>query len=806
MTTAGLEALAQDVRNAVRGMARTPGFTALVAAVLAIGIGAGTTVFSIMNTLFLRPLRYPHAERLVLMGGAYTRGQQVGPMAPVRHRDYLEWRKQAQSFERIAAYRPEPFVVSSGAEPKRIRGESVDQGYFEMLGVQPQLGRAFSAADFVPGAPAVLVVSEEYWQRTLDGRPDVIGTKLRVDGAPATVIGVMPGRLRATLIEGGPRLWKPLIPTAAEITGERGSFAVMGRLKAGVSVEAARAEMAVIGKRLAAEHPEPDRDPTIRVEGLRQTLAWAASAPAATVLKMVVACLLLISCMNAASLLLARAAERQKELALRVALGSGRWRLVRQFLIESAGFALAGGVAGIGLATLATGWCSSKMGALLAREGIEEFTIDGRVLAFALAASAVTAVIFGILPALRGSNVNVAGVLKQSGHGNSAGPGRQRLTRLLVASEVALSVVVVTSGGLLLYSVQQYWRFDWRVPLEHRLAMKVTPIERVYDTTAKRARFYGEFLARARAIPGVESAALVNAMPVHGDASSASVRTESTGPVQVVYRTISLGYHATAGAALRAGRTFTEADTAGRLPVALVSESLAGKLWPGKEPIGEPVQVNGNWATVVGITVDLPQSVSKAPSHEVCVPYLQADPKSMRALLLVSGDAAGPASGLRAAVKELDPDLPPGEVQTLRAAKEQLGAPYEFIIGLLGWFAVSALLLAGAGIYSVTSRAVAMRTREMGIRIALGADTQRVLGYVLKGGLRMTVVGTVVGSALAFVMVKVVLAKIWWMTPVSPVAWVVPVALLMAGLALGASVGPARRATKVDVVVALRAE
>jgi predicted permease len=804
--TAELEAWMQDVRDAVRGMARTPGFTALVAAVLAMGIGAGTTVFSIMNTLFLRPLRYPQAERLVLLGKAYTRGQQAGPMAPVRPREFLEWREQAKSFDRIAAYRAEPFVVGTSGEPKRVRGESVDEGYFEVLSVHPLRGRGFSAADYVPGAPAVVVLSEEYWQRALDGRPDAVGMTLRVDGAPAAVVGVMPGRIRATLIEGGPRLWKPLIPSAAELNSDRGTFAVIGRLKPGVPLPAARAEMAVIGKRLAGEHPEPDRDPAIRVDGLQDTLQWAASAPAANVLKMVVGCLLLISCMNVASLLLGRAAERQKELALRVALGSGRGRLVRQFLIESAGFALAGGVAGVGVAVFATGWCSRKMGALLANEGIEEFTIDARVLAFALAASAVTAMVFGILPALRGSGVNVSGVLKQCGPGHSAGPGRQRLTRLLVASEVALSVVVVTSGGLLLYSLQQYWRFDWRIPLEHRLTMQVAPIERVYGSGAKRARFYGELLARARALPGVESAALVNAMPVHGDAPGTRVKTESAGPVQAVYRVISPGYHAAAGAGLRAGRTFTETDTAGRLPVALVSESLAGKLWPGKEPVGERLLVNGNWAMVVGITADVPQSVWNAPGHEVCVPYLQADPKSMRVLLLVSGDVTGPASWLRAAARDLDPDLPAGEVQTLRAAKDRLGAPYEFIMGLLGWFAVSALLLAGAGIYSVTSRAVAMQTREMGIRIALGADSRRVLRYVLKGGLRMTAAGTVVGSALAFATVKVVLAKIWWMTPVSPAAWVVPVALLMAGLALGASVGPARRAARVEVVVALRAE
>ena len=443
---------------------------------------------------------------------------------------------------------------------------------------------------------------------------------------------------------------------------------------------------------------------------------------------------------------------------------------------------------------------------LLARDGIDGFAIDARVLAFALAASAATVLVFGVLPALVGSRVNVWGALKQCGHGQSASRSRQRLTRLLVASEVALSVMVVTTGGLLLYSVQQYWRFDWRIPLEHRVAMQVTPIERVYDTNAKRSRFYGELLERARRLPGVESAALVNGMPMHGDTPGARVKTEAAGPVQAVYRVISAGYHGVSRAPLRAGRTFTEADTAGSPAVALVSESLAGMLWPGKQAVGERVQVNGNWATVVGVTGDLPQTVSKSPSHEVCVPYAQADAKSMRVLLQISGDAAAAVAGLRGAVRSLDPDLPVGEALTLRAAKERLGAPYEFIIGLLGWFAVTALLLAGAGIYSVTSRAVAAQTREMGIRIAMGADSRRVLGHVLRGGLGMTAAGTLVGSGLAFAMVKVVLTKLWWMTPVSPAAWIIPVALLMAALSLGASMGPARRASRVDVVVVLRSE
>ena len=787
-------------------MIREPGFALLVMAVLAVGIGACTTVFSILNTLFYRPLPYSHAERLVMMGGAYTRGQQSGPMAPVRYLEYEQWRKQAQSFEQIVAYRPQTFVITAGADPERIRGERIAPGYFEMLGVRPMLGRGFGAAEYSGGSQRAVVLSEEYWRRTLNGRSDVIGLVLRVDGGFATVVGVMPGQLRATLIEGGPRVWIPLVPSPAELRYENAAFAVLARMKPGVTVAAARAEMAVIAKRLASEHPDPDRDPAIRVDGLQDTLSQAASAPVARVLIMAVSVLLLISCVNVANLLLGRAASRQKEAALRAALGAGRGRLVRQFLVESLAFALTGCIAGVALASAATSWCSAKMGPLLANDGIEKFTIDTRVLGFALLISVATSVVFGILPAFRGSRVNVSDTLKEAGPGFSAGASRQRLNELLVVSEVTLSVVLVASAGLLLHSIAQYWRFDWGVPLDRRLTVEITPVERTYDTEAKRAALFGQVLARAQQLPDVESAALVNAMPLHLGAASARVSIDGAEGVQAGYRVVSAGYHTTAGLALRAGRALSDADGAGRLPVALVSESLARKLWPGKDPIGARIQVNGTWRSVVGVTADLVQDVMRTPKYEVSVPYQQALPQHMRVLLLINGDPAAAVKGLRDAVHAIDPDLPFGDVQTLQGAKDQLGAPYEFVMGLLSAFAVAAVLLAGAGLYGVASRAVAIRTREIGIRIALGADRRRVFGDVLRSGLRLAITGTAFGSLLAMLMIKALLTKIWWVSPVSAFSWIAPVAVFMAVLAVAASFAPARRATSIAPSLALRAE
>lgn len=800
------ETLLPDIRQALRGMFRAPAFTFMVMAVLAVGIGATITVFSILNTLFFRPLAYPQADRIVMLGEAYTRGQTMGPMAPVRWLDFVEWKKEARSFSDIAAYRNQTFVLNEGGEPVRVRGERVSAGYLEMLGVRPMLGRGFAIDEYSPAAPAVIIVSEEYWERALGGRADIIGKTLRVDGAPATVVGVMPGGLRATLIEGGARLWSPLIPSGEELSYDRGAFAVLARLAPGASIAGARAEMAVLGKRLADQHPDPDRDWTIRVDGLQETLNQAASAPVAKVLMMAVACLLLIACVNASCLLLGRAAERRKEIALRNALGAGRGRLVRQFLSESLLYAIAGGMGGVALARLAVAWCTAKMGPLLVDVGIREFAIDGRVLGFALIVSLATTLIFGILPALRGARVDLATTLKEGGGGHSAGSSRMRLTGLLVSVEVALSVVLVTSGGLLLNSIREYWRFDWKIPLEHRLAIQITPIERTYGTDAALTRFYGQFLQSVRDLPGVESAALVNSMPLHMGAYSVRVKAEGPESLEAGYRVISPGYHSTAGLAFRSGRLFAESDTDGRPPVSLVSESLAARLWPDKDPHGARIQVNGTWRTVVGVTADLPQDILRKPNYEVSVPYMQAPSKSMRVLLRVAGDPGTAVAAVRKAVRALDPDLPLGEVQTLEETKKLLGARFEFIIGLLGAFALSAMLLAGAGIYGVTARSVAVRTREIGIRMALGADPKRVMREVFRGGLKLALAGTVPGAFLALLMIKILLSKIWWMSPVSAFFWIAPVAVLMAVLAVSASLAPARRATRVATVSALRAE
>ena len=480
---------------------------------------------------------------------------------------------------------------------------------------------------------------------------------------------------------------------------------------------------------------------------------------------------------------------------------------MRQFLTESLLYALAGGLAGVGLAVLATVVVQPQISRpLLANDGVDKFVVDGRVLVFALVVSVATAILFGILPALGGTRLSVCEVLKESGPGHSGTASRQRLSGLLVVAEVTLSVVLVAIVGVLVSSILQYWRVDWRFPLDHRLMAVVAPSEKTYDSAAKRQRFFAALLSRAREIPGVESAALASSLPLDMSSPSAKVAAEGAQPRQAPYREISPGYHETLGIALRAGRPFNDADAEGRLPVALVSEALAAKLWPDRDPLGARIQVNKTWRQVVGITADVNQSISRVPRQEVCVPYAQAAPRFMRLVLRTAGDPAALADPVRQAIRELDADLPVPEIRTLQGAADLLRAPYEFMLTLLCSFAGAAVLLAGAGIYGVTSRAVAIRTREIGIRIALGADPRQVLGRVLATGLKLTLAGTALGSLAALFAIKAVVTQIWWMKPVSAIGWIAPVALFMTRLALVSSFVPARRATSIEPAAALRGD
>ncbi len=799
----------QDLRYAGRMIRRNPGFSALVGLVLALGVGANAAVFSVLNSLFLRPLPYPNAGQLV-MADEVRLGQNHGLyIGMTRYLNYQDWRIQNRVFSDMAAFRADIFNVNATGQAERVRGDRVSAEFFRLLDAKPLIGRALAAEDFEASAPRVAVLAHRYWLAQFDGRSDVVGRSVRVEGHPTTIVGVMPARFRSALIEGGARFWMPFIPEPAEISRDDFGVTVMARLKPGISIERARSDMSIIAQRLEQQYPDSNRDWGVRLQGLEELSVRAGTTSLPKLLLTAVALLLLTACANIANLLLARGVERRKEIALRVALGAGRLRVVRQLMVENLLFALLGAAGGL----LAGYWLISLLSwaavSILDESGLPKFEMDSRVLLFALGVSAMTAVLFGIVPAVRGARVDLNSALKEGGTGNSAGVSKRRLSGALVISQVTLSLVLLISAGLTVKGIYELYGFNWGFPLENRLSMGVALSSRSYGTDAKRLRFFRGLLDEAERLPGVQSAALVSALPVGFAPATARVRTSNSKeekPVSTAYRIVSANYMRALGIPLRKGRPFSEGDTSTSPAVALVNERMARKFWSETDPIGSRIEVNGVPRTIVGVIGDVVnQGLLQKPGYEVCTLYTQSTPAAMTLVIHASGNPLNLAAPARRIVERLDPDQPVFDVRSLRAAHERLCAPLGFILLLLSIFAAVALTLAGAGIYGVTAHSVSARTREIGIRVAMGASRGQVVSQVLAQAGKLALGGILAGGAAAFVMSRLVLSKIWWLGRTGP-ELIAGVALLLGLVALAASYVPARRATKIDAARALRAE
>jgi predicted permease len=799
-----LETLIQDACYAGRIMRRQPGLTAAVVLALGLGIGANTSVFSILNTLFLRPLPYPDAERLVLAGEVRVKEDQPGALGAVRYLNFVDWRERGQVFESMAAIRMEPLNVNHSGEPDRVEGERVSEDFFRVLGMKPALGRTLQAEDYSPGAARAMVISDRYWRTAFGGRPDVIGQTVRIEGSPATVTGVMPPRFRSALLEGSCRFWIPLIPQAGEANREARSFTVIGRLRRDVTLDQARTEMAAVAQRLAEEFPASNREWGVHLDGMQDHYVQGASSALSRLLAAAAGLLLLLACANAANLLLVRGIERQKEIALRVAMGASRTRVVRQLMIENLLNGLLGGGAGLVLAT----WMTSALsGFAVMVSGDRRFEMDGRVLGFALLASAGTALIFGVLPAIRGSRVDLTGVLKEGGTGQMASASRRRFSSGLVVAQITLSLMLLITAGFVLKSIYGLWRFDWGFPTENRMSFGVAPQSRKYSSPGPRLQFYEDLLARAKGLPGVKSAALAGSLPIELVAPSVRVEAEGrSGPLMATYRIVSPDYPRVLAIPVKKGRAFSSEDTATSPLAAMVSESLARAAWGDGDPIGQVITVGGARRAVVGVTADVVnQGLLKRPGYEVIVPHTQDVPASATLIVHAAGDAAAMAGPLRKAVATLDSEQAVYAMKTLEAAHAEICRPLEFVLLLLSIFAAIAMTLAVVGVYALTAHSVATRARDIGIRMAMGASRRRVLAEMVGRGLRLTLAGLILGSAAAFVSVRLLLTKVWWLGPTGP-AVVCAVAGLLGLAALIACYFPALRATRIDPSAALRAE
>jgi putative ABC transport system permease protein len=795
-----MDTLLQDLRFGLRLLLRQPAFTLLVVLTLALGIGANTAIFSVVNGVLLRPLPFPWPERLVMVWGYHPNiGKETASLP-----DYLDWREGAPAFEHLEAYTSAFFNLTGQGEPERITGARTTAGFFQALRVPAALGRTFETGEDRQGNNHVVVLSHGFWKRRLGANPEVLGRTLTLDGLPHTIIGVAPEHLRLLW---NAELWAPLATDAQ--MGRRSDFlAVIGRLAPGATVERAQAELTAVASRLEQQYPDTNARWTARLVPLHEELVGEAR-PALLIFMGAVGLVLLIACANVANLMLARSSMRQRELAVRAALGASRGRLIQQMLTESVLMALLGGALGLLLAVW--GVDGLRMAQLSLLPDHSEIGIDGWVLGFTLGLSLVTGVLFGLAPALNLPGRDLDGTLRAGARGLTGGMGLRHLRGWLVLGEVALALVLLVGAALLLRSFDRLQRVDTGFNPEGVLTLRVKLPQTKYPEDPQVAAFYQRLTERVAALPGVESSGITNAVPLGGaPAWSFSIEgeTPATNAVQDAEAfAVSPGYFRTLAIPLRSGRLFEPQDGPTAQRVALISQTLASRYWPGRDPLGARVSVDGTtWATVVGVVGDVrADAIEKEPYPQLYFPFTQVSLRTMFLTVRTEGEPMSLVGALRREVSGLDSDLPLSDVLTMEQRLGHAVAKPRVNVLLLGGFAVVALLLAGMGIYGVISQMVAQRTREIGIRMALGAKPGDVLRLMIQQGLTPALVGIALGLVAAWVGSSLLASLLYGVSAKDPLSFLlVPVFLI--SVSLFAAWLPARRATRVDPTEALRQE
>ena len=809
-----VESFLQDVRFGLRMLRKNPGFTVVAVLTLALGIGANAAIFSVVDAVLLRPLAYNDADRLVTILHYGT-----GPISPA---NYLDYRDQSASYAAMAAaeyWSPNLTAVQS---PEHLIGLRVTQNTLPLLGVRPQLGRLFADGEDRAGSDHEVILSYGLWQRRFSGDTSALGKTIILDGSSYSIVGVMPADFHfAPFWATHAELWAPLSLEARAHSRDGNSLRLFARLKPGVTLDHARAEMAAITARLETEYPGTNTD--IQVVPLKEKVVGNVQTPLLILLG-AVGFVLLIACANVAHMLLARASARQKEIAVRTALGARRSRVARQVLTENALLASLGGVLGLLLAIAGTRALVSLSPAELPR--VESVTIDGRVVLFLFAITALTTVVFGLVPALQSSNVNLTDALKETGRATTEGPQRSRLRNFLVASEFALALALLVAAGLMIRSFSALESIDPGFNPHGVLSMVVPVAGSKEADPGRRAVFYREMLDRVRALPGVESAAGINHLPIAGDLWDRTFIIEGrplpdpNHTPDAVYRIVTPGYFQTMNIPVVRGRDFAPTDNSGAPPVVVVNERLAQRYWPNENPIGQHIAIDTKpapqWITVVGVTKDVAEhdwAAKTAP--ELYLAAFQApdflgtqgsgNSSYITLVLRTNGDPAVLTSSVKSAIWSLDPDLPISSVLTMDDVIAQANAQPRFEMLLLAVFATVALLLAGVGIYGVMSYAVSRRTHEIGVRISLGASRRNVLLLVMKQATVLAIAGLSAGLALALFFARLMTKLVYGISPTDPITFVSVAALLFI-VALLACYVPARRAMRVDPVSAMRCE
>jgi putative ABC transport system permease protein len=812
--------LAQDVRYAVRQLGKSPGFAAVAVLTLALGIGANTAIFSVVDGVLLRPLPYHDAHRLVRVWHVPPSKSFPGMETfTVSAANYLDWRSQNHVFEDMAIYSYRGFTLTGGDKPQQVDAGAVSASFFPTLGVEPLLGRVFLPEEDQPGRGNVVVLSHKFWQEHFASSPEIVGRQIHLDGQSFLVAGVMPAGFR---IPDYAELWTPMAWTDREraVRGEH-HYVVIARLKREANLKQSQAEMNTISSRLEQQYPEDDKGWGAVVRPLHADMVGDVR-PALLVLLGSVAFVLLIACVNVANLTLAKTFGRQKEIAIRTALGASAARVLRQILVESVLLALAGGAVGLVFAhfgvRLIMAFLADKVPHAV------EVSLDVTVLAFTLAVSVATGLLAGILPGLRLSRPNVNQALKQGlGRTDSVSSG-QKTRGVLVIAEVALSLVLLFGAGLMIRSFEQLQRVNPGFDPDNVLTMSLSVPRTKFQEPVQQTAFFEQVLERVRALPAVESAGVVDDVPLNGNGSHQPIAIEGRPALEMAdqpevdVRLASPGYMRSLHIPISRGRDFNQGDVAGRPAVILISESMAREFWPNEEPIGKRLKMTffpDTVREVVGVVGDVkldaldqtrPSATLYVPLGQVTAPAMAAwSSFPMTLVVRTSSAPGGLVASTTHAVHEVDAEIPVRDVLTMNELMANSVSQQRFNMLLLGTFGVLALVLAAMGIYSVLSYTVKRRVQEIGIRLALGARLADVLRMVVLEGMRPVFFGVAVGMAGALVLGRALASLIFAVKPTDPLAFL-GAAVLLALISLVACLVPAYRATTVDPIAALRYE
>jgi len=791
-----------DLRYGIRMMAKRPGFTFIAALTLALGIGANTAIFSAVNAVLLKPLPFPESQQLVDLAETFKPDGYGSVSVPTLE----DWKDQNTVFAGISAYAFTSFNLGGSDTPQRIPGINVSANYFDVLGVKPTLGRSFLPGEDVAGGERIVVISDDLWRRNFGADPGIVNQAISLNGQKYTVVGVMPRELSA--LYRTVQIWSPLVfPEQDRLNRGDHKYLVIGRLKSGVTLAQAREQMNAIAQRLEAQYKNGRGIRLIPIEEL-----WVANVRSTLLMMMVaVGFVLLIACTNVANLLLARATVRRREISIRIALGAGRGRLIQQFLTEGLLLSLIGGAMGIALAW----WSMSVLGKIafpfLPRS--QEIRIDSRVLLFTLAVSILTSVVFGLIPSLQAGKTDVQETLKEGGNTMSVGAVGGWLRSILVVVEVAAAVVLLIGAGLMVRTILHIREVEPGLKPQNLLTAKLSlPRERYTDAEAA-IRFYQQVLERVSHLPGVESVGLTSHLPIEEQGYNGNISVEgktyppNEGPL-VEFRVVNDDYFQAANIPLLRGRFFSKEEHDDSQPVVVINDAMAKQIWPGEDPIGKRLSDDGQ-ATVIGVAGDVKNyGLLRKPVPEMYAPYtvknFWPDMRwNMRLLVRSTLDSTSITSAVRREVQAVDPAQPIYAVQAMNVVIENTVKDKSLNTTLLTVFAGVSLLLAVIGVYGVMSYTVAQHTREIGIRMALGAQPRAILKLIVGRGLVLVSVGAAIGVVASFGLTRFIENMLFGVTPTDPLTFMM-IVLLLGLVALLACLVPAQRAMRVDPIVVLR--